>query len=121
MLLRMASRAHVAIRTVGAILLRSFDLQEGRRAITCCSLDTKQSMELFFLLLFITPFVFSLSDVPATNSSGCPAYYNHDTHWCAKNSYGEHLCEIVDGLPYFLCGTDQCFNNLQYEYASLPG
>lgn len=70
------------------------------------------------MLLMFAPFVFSFGRVSARNSTGCPAHYDHDTHWCASTAYGEHLCEIVDGMYYDLCGTDQCYNYLQYLYAS---
>lgn len=68
------------------------------------------------MLLLFLPFVYSFGHVSPRNSSGCPSYYDHDTHWCASNEYGSHLCEIIDGLYYGLCGTNQCYNDLQYVY-----
>ncbi|KAF2159359.1 hypothetical protein M409DRAFT_30237 [Zasmidium cellare ATCC 36951] len=72
-------------------------------------------MEALFTLLLFLPFVLSFGHVSARNSSGCPAHYNNETHWCAENSSGSHLCEIVDGMYYSLCGTDRCYNYLQYD------
>lgn len=72
-------------------------------------------MEFAFMLLIFVPFVFSFGDVSARNATKCPVEYDHATHYCAASAYGEHLCEIVDGLYYLLCGTDQCYNYLQYK------
>ncbi|KAK4498972.1 hypothetical protein PRZ48_009483 [Zasmidium cellare] len=71
-------------------------------------------MEALLTLLLFVPFVFSFDHMSARNSSGCPAHYNNETHWCAENSSGSHLCEIVDGVYYSLCGTDRCYTDFQY-------
>lgn len=77
-------------------------------------------MALRLALLLFSSLAFSLNHVSVRNSTGCPAYYDHTTHWCASNEYGSRLCEIVDGINYFLCGNDTCYNHLQYRYLLRP-